>query len=158
MTSLPHSHLMTLKLEVDFARTTRIGTIPAGHRGIAAVTGGTFAGARLNGTVEPGADWFVIQPDGSLLIDVRLTLISAEAVPIYLSYRGSMRGRGDAMARFAKGELLDPRDYNLIVYPAMESGDHRYSWLNNLPLIGIGKQTVTGPVYEIQAIGQPLDR
>lgn len=129
----------------------------SGYRGIAMVTGGTFDGAQLQGTVDSGADWYVIQPDGSLLIDVRLTLTSADGVPIYLNYQGSMRGSGDAMARFAKGELLDPADYNLIISARLESGDARYSWLNALALIGTGTQTLSGPVYEIYRIGQPLD-
>ena len=157
MKNLDHIHLMTLRLEVDFGRTRRIGAMASGHRGIAIVTGGTFEGARLRGTVDSGADWFVVQPDGSLLIDVRLTLTSADDVPIYLNYQGSMRGRGDAMARFHKGQLLDPADYNLLISASLESGDSRYSWLNALTLVGTGTQTLSGPIYEIYQIGQPLD-
>lgn len=157
MKNLAHTHLMTLRLDVDFGRTKRIGAIASGHRGIAMVTGGTFDGARLHGTVDSGADWFVIQPDGSLLIDVRLTLTSSDNVPIYLNYQGSMRGRGDAMARFHKGQLLDPADYNLLINARLECGDARYSWLNALTLTGSGTQALSGPVYEIYQIGQALD-
>ena len=156
MKNLAHRHLMTLQLDVDFARTRRIGAVAAGYRGIALVTGGSFSGERLSGTVESGADWYVIQPDGTLLIDVRLNLTSEDGVPIYLNYQGSMRGRGDAMARFAKGALLDPDEYDLIVQARLESGDPRYAWLNALTLVGTGTQTPSGPIYELFEIGQSL--
>lgn len=153
MENLPHSAFLTLTLDVDFASTRQIGSIAAGRRGIAPVTGGRFVGPRLNGTVAPGADWFVVQHDGSLLIDVRLTLETDDGVSVYLSYTGSMRGRGDAMARFARGELLDSSEYNLIIHAKLECGDERYRWLNGLPVVGVGKQTATGPVYSLFAIG-----
>lgn len=153
MGNLPHGHLLTLTLDVDFASTTQIGRTPAGHRAIAPVTGGSFEGPRLSGTVAPGSDWFLVEPDGSLLIDVRLTLTTDDGATIYLSYAGSMRGKGDAMARFAKGELLDDGDYNLIIQAKLECGDKRYSWINGLPVVGVGKQTLKGPIYSLFSIG-----
>lgn len=153
MQNLPHGHLLTLTLDVDFASTTPIGKTPAGHRAIAPVTGGRFDGPRLKGTVAPGSDWFLVEPDGSLLIDVRLTLKAEDGVTIYLNYTGSMRGKGDAMVRFAKGELLDEGDYNLIIQAKLECGDKRYNWLNGLPVVGVGKQTLKGPIYSLFSIG-----
>lgn len=153
MENLPHDHLLTLTLDVDFASTTQIGKTSSGHRAIAPVTGGSFDGPQLKGTVAPGSDWFLVEPDGSLLIDVRLTLTTEDGVAIYLSYTGSMRGRGDAMARFAKGELLDKADYNLVIQAKLECGDRRYSWLNGLPVVGVGKQTLKGPIYSLFSIG-----
>ena len=61
------------------------------------------------------------------------------------------------MARFHKGELLDPADYNLLISARLECGDPRYSWLNALTLTGSGTQMLSGPVYEIYQIGQTLD-
>ena len=153
MKNLPHTPLLTLTLDVHFAGTTQIGKTAAGHRAIAPVTGGTFDGERLKGSVSPGADWFLVEADGTLKIDVRLTLTTDDGATIYLAYTGSMRGKGDAMARFAKGELLDEADYNLIIQAHFECGDERYSWLNGLPVVGIGKQTLSGPVYSLFAIG-----
>ena len=51
-----------------------MGAALAGLRRIAPVTGGTFAGERLSGTVIGGADWVINRPDGVMVIDVRLTL------------------------------------------------------------------------------------
>ena len=42
MNNLPHRHLITMTLTVDFARMISIGQTPAGLRRIAPVTGGTL--------------------------------------------------------------------------------------------------------------------
>jgi hypothetical protein len=154
MDSLPHRHLTTLTLVVDFAGVTPIGATPAGQRGIAPVTGGTFKGDRLSGTVLPGGhDWFITRADGQLAIDVRLTLRTGDGVLIYLAYRGLFRGSPEVMAKFRKGAQLDPADYSIQVVATLECGDSRYSWLNDLLVVAVGEQTPTGPIYHLFEIG-----
>lgn len=147
MESLPYRHLTTLTLDVDFAGTVPIGTVATGRRGIAPVRGGTFAGERLSGSVAPGHDWFVARANGDLVLDVRLTMTTGDGAKIYLNYTGLMRGRGDAMARFRKGEKLAPADYALEVTGKFESGDPRYTWLNDALVVGVGEQHPAGPIY-----------
>ena len=147
MESLPHRHLTTLTLDVDFVGTVPIGPVAAGRRGIAPVRGGSFAGERLSGTVAPGHDWFVARANGDLVLDVRLTLTTGDGAMIYLNYTGLMRGRGDAMARFRKGETLAADDYALEVTGKFECGDPRYAWLNDALVVGVGEQHPTGPIY-----------
>ncbi|UVO53468.1 DUF3237 domain-containing protein [Sphingomonas sp. SUN039] len=154
MDMLAHRHLTTLALDVDFAAVVPIGAIPAGHRGIAPVTGGRCTGERLSGTVLPGHDWFVTRADGVLVIDVRLTLKTGDGATIYIAYTGRMVGRGDAMARFRKGERLAAEDYSLIIVAKFECGDPRYAWLNDAIVVGTGAQTVTGPIYTLFEIGR----
>lgn len=158
MESLPHRHLTTLTLDVDFAGVVPIGATPAGRRGIAPVRGGRFAGDRLSGTVAPGHDWFVTRADGALIIDVRLTLTTDDGATLYLAYggrmTGSVAGGSDAMARFRKGEVLEPGDYSLTVIARFECGDDRYSWLNDVVAVGVGDQTSTGPIYRFFEVGR----
>lgn len=153
MKSLRHSLLTTLTLTVDFRGMTTIGQTPAGLRRIAPVTGGTFVGERLNGTVLGGADWVINRPDGMMVIDVRLTLKTDDGVLVYLTYQGRFVAGPDVMARFGKGALLDPSEYSLAIVARFECGDERYSWLNDVVAVGTGEQTATGPVYSIFQIG-----
>ena len=153
METLPHRHLITLTLDVDFAGVVRVGMTPAGHRGIAGVTGGRFDGERLKGTVRPGHDWFVTRPDGALVIDVRLLLDTDDGATIYLTYQGRMTGSDEVMTRFRKGEQLAPTDYSLAIVARFECGAPGYSWLNDVVAAGAGEQTPSGPIYTIFEIG-----
>lgn len=151
--ALPHRHLITLTLDVDFAGVVAIGATAAGHRGIAPVRGGRFEGDRLSGTVAPGHDWFVSRTDGALAIDVRLTLSTDDGATLYLAYQGTMRAAPEAMARFRKGERLAQDAYALQVVARLECGDPRYAWVNDMLVIGIGEQTPGGPIYRLFEIG-----
>lgn len=154
MDGLPHHLLTTLSLAVDFRSVVRIGETAAGHRGIVPITGGSFAGPRLNGDVLPGgSDWFVTRPDGSLAIDVRLTLRTQDGAHIYLSYAGYFLASPATMARFRAGEQLSHDEYALHAIARFECGDPRYAWLNDTLAVAVGEQTLAGPIYTISAIG-----
>ena len=153
MTALRHKHLITLRPTVDFAAITQIGKTPGGLRRIAPVTGGTFAGNRLRGTVLPGADWVLNRPDGMMTIDVRLGLLTDDGACIYLAYQGRFLAVAEAMARFAKGAILDPAEYSLAINAKFECGVERYQWLNDVIAVGTGTQTAAGPTYELFEIG-----
>lgn len=153
MRVLKHQHLITMTLTVDFAGMVSIGQTPGGLRRIAPVTGGTFAGDRLNGIVLPGADWVINRPDDVMVIDVRLTLKTDDDALIYLTYQGRLLAEPDAMARFRQGELLCTSEYSLSIIARFECGADRYCWINNVIAVGTGEQTRTGPIYSIFEIG-----
>jgi hypothetical protein len=153
MKSLQHAPLTTLTLTVDFRGMTTIGETPAGLRRIAPVTGGTFTGDRLSGTVIGGADWVINRADGVMVIDVRLTLKTDDGALVYLTYQGRFLAEPEVMARFAKGAVLDPSEYSLAVVARFESGDARYRWLNDAIVVGTGEQTASGPVYSLFTVG-----
>mgnify|MGYP000906252316 CR=1 len=144
-----------MTLTVDFGGMVSIGKVPVGLRRIAPVTGGTFSGSRVNGTVLPGgADWVVNRSDGVMLLDVRLTLKTDDGVLIYVTYQGRFIASPDAMKRFGRGEDLTPHEYSLAIVPKFECGDERYSWLNNVVAVGTGEQTATGPIYTLYEVGK----
>ena len=149
MDTLALQHLTTLTLDVDFRGIQRIGAVPVGQRGVAHVTGGRFEGTRLNGTVLGGHDWFVNRPDGIMTIDVRLTMQTADAALIYLTYQGRFLAEPAVMARFAKGEMLEASEYSLAMIARFECGHADYRWLNDVVAVGQGTQTRTGPIYRI---------
>ena len=153
MADLKHTHLLTMQLTVDFAGMKTIGKTPGGLRRIAPVTGGTFSGERLRGTVQGGADWVINRPDGVMVIDVRLTLETEDSALIYLTYQGRFLAEPEAMRRFGQGALLQPHEYSLAMIAKFECGDERYAWLNNAIVVGTGEQTPTGPIYTLFEVG-----
>ena len=80
---LPDPHLnLIYRLETTVGDPQDVGEVSAGHRRIVPLTGGTFTGPELRGTLEPGAsaDWQIILPDGTALRDVRYTLGDRKSV------------------------------------------------------------------------------
>lgn len=152
---LDHSYLMTLELDVAAAQSRQIGQTADGRRVIAPITGGSFEGPRLRGTVLPGgADWVRMRPDGAMSIDVRLTLETDDGVPIYLTYQGRLLASPEMFAELARGKSLDPSRYSLATVAKFETGDERYAWLNDLIVVGTGEQSGFNPTYHLFQIGR----
>lgn len=62
-------------LHVDLAPPQDFGTTHAGKRRFIPITGGTFSGPRLNGTVLPGGgDWNAMRPDGVIHVFAKYTI------------------------------------------------------------------------------------
>lgn len=77
------------------------------------LTGGTFAGPELNGTLLPGAsaDWQIILADGTTLGEIRYTLQTEAGDLIYVQSHSVRHGPADVLGRFGRGEDVDPSEY-----------------------------------------------
>jgi hypothetical protein len=137
-TSLPVEYLFTIHIKVGTRRVIEGG--PNGTRHIYPVTGGTFEGPRLRGTVPaaPGGDWATQRPDGTIDVDVRMLLETDDGALIFMRYLGVVFSKGDVRA--------------IRTAPRFETGDPRYAWLNNLQAVGLGGAGDGGPVYEIYSL------
>jgi hypothetical protein len=144
-------HLCTLDLTVG--KIQSLGAGPHGERRIAEVTGGTFAGPRLNGRILPGGgDWILIRPDGVTQLDVRVTLETTDGALVYLSYRGLRHGPPEVLERLARGEDVPATDYYFRTTPVFETGAAGYLWLNKLIAVGTGHRRPHGPVYTVYEV------
>lgn len=141
--------LFTLNLQVP--QIVEIGATPNGIRRIATVTGGTFKGERMYGSVQaaPGGDWILVRTDGVMVLDVRLTLETDDEQLVYMSYRGLRHGPADVMARLNAGEPVDPSTYYFRSTPVFETASRKYDWLNRIVAVATGRREASGPVYEV---------
>lgn len=148
MAEIRTRHLMTMALTVGGLQA--IGATPAGNRRIGLVSGGTFKGERLRGTVLPGgADWLMDRSDGATTLDVRLALETEDKALIGMTYRGLRHGPAAVMARINRGEKVDPSEYYFRTAIMFETAAANYAWLNRIFAIGTGDRLPEGPVYEI---------
>jgi hypothetical protein len=135
--SLPVRHLFTLDGKVDNPP-PQVVAGPNGVRVIVAVGEGSFTGERLHGTVAPGAggDFAVFRPDGTLRLDVRLTLVTHDDVRVYITYNGV-------------GTPSPEGTLSLRTAPTFEApADGPYAWLNNVQAIGLGESNpATGTLH-----------
>ncbi len=145
-------HLFTMPVEVEMPL-QMVGATPIGDRRIAKVTGGSFAGPELKGTIlSGGGDWLLLRTDGTLQLDVRVTLKTDDDALIYMTYRGFRHGPLEVMERLNKGEEVDPSEYYFRIAPFFETGAEKYDWLNRIVSVGTGHRLASGPVYEIYQI------
>lgn len=109
--------------------------LDTGHTRIAPVTGGNFAGPRLQGTVHNGgADW-ITQVAGRSSLDVRITLETDDGAMIYMTYKGVVY-RSDAGLYWR-------------VTPVFNTASEKYDWLNHIVCVGKNKQIPGKVAYDI---------
>ena len=101
MSEIKTEFVMEMRLAVA-TPLTAIGNTQYGDRRIARVTGGTFEGPRLSGTVrDGGGDWILNRTDGVTQLDVRLTMEATDGALIFMTYKGLRHGPADVMARLS---------------------------------------------------------
>src|SRR5919109_4096771 len=74
---------------VDLQPRLNIGDGPFGRRIFFGAVGGTFEGPELRGDVlAGGGDWALFRSDGSMTLDVRLTLRTHDGALVHMTYGG----------------------------------------------------------------------
>ena len=120
-----------------------------GHRMFFEVSGGTFEGERLKGTIGTGGgDWLLLGPDGHGRLDVRATFTTHDGAVLYLSYHGIIQVTEGVMAVLGGG--TQPTDYGDQYFrtsPRWETGDERYAWMTQALWVGEGR-LLPGPAVE----------
>lgn len=134
-----------------------IGGTPEGMRLVAYVTGGTFEGPRLRGTIPPGGgDWATIRSDGSLKADVRVCLTTHDGVNIYATYGGRIVMPPELMGVLGNREAAaatDPSKYYFRTAPMFEvASNSPYAWLNGIVAVSLGRLTRKGVAYRVFAV------
>jgi len=154
MTSLDDmpAALRSVQTRPLFVMTLTVGDIHGigGEQRIIDVTGGSFTGERLSGTVlSGGADWQTIRGDGAVLLDVRLVLRTDDGATIAMTYPGIRHGPPDVVERVGRGEQVDPASYYFRIAPGFATDAPRYAWLNRIVAVGVGHRIASGPIYSV---------
>ncbi len=138
---LPNPSLTRVyRLEATVGEPLDVGDLARGRRRIVPLTGGTFTGPELNGTLLPGssADWQVVLPDGTALGDIRYTLQTNGGDLLYVQSRGVRHGSADVLARLARGEDVDASEYTFRTSTQIETAAPALDWLNKGVFISVG--------------------
>ncbi len=118
------------------------------------VTGGTFEGPNIKGTLVPGttADWLRSEPDGTSHMDVRLVMKTDKGQFFYMSYSGIRHGPADVIAKLGRGEQVDPSSYYFRIAVRFETADPELAWLNKVLAVGVGQRPPAGPTYDVYVV------
>src|SRR5882724_9173747 len=138
------------RLEATVGEALDLGEIAQGRRRIVPLTGGTFTGAELNGTLLPGAsaDWQIVLPDGTALGDIRYTLQTDEGDLLYVQARSVRHGSADVLERLARGQDVDASEYTFRTSTQIETAAPALEWLNKGVFISVGARQPVGVIYE----------
>jgi hypothetical protein len=127
--------LMVLRLAT--AATIDIGATRQGALTICPVTGGSFEGERLRGTVlAGGGDWVAADSHGTFTLDLRVTLETDDGGLIHMTFTG----------------VRDDANHYFRTAPRFETAAPKYAFLNRLLAVGIGEIRPDGPVHVIEEI------
>jgi hypothetical protein len=130
-----------------------VGQTPEGLKRVVPITGGTFAGPKIRGTLVPGgADWQYVRSDGVTVVEARYLLHTDDDVLIEVHNRGLRHGPEETMRRLAAGEDVDPRDYYFRAVPSLTAPAGRYDWLNRSIFLCTGARfasTITLWIYRV---------
>jgi hypothetical protein len=151
----PEPHLMkVLRLEAIIGEVLDVGDVARGRRRIVHLTGGTFAGPELNGTLLPGssADWQIVLPDGTALGDIRYTLRTDRGDLLYVRSQGVRHGSAEVLARLGRGEEVDPGEYVFRTSTQIETAAPDLDWLNKGVFISVGGRQPGGVIYDVYLV------
>jgi hypothetical protein len=149
--TLPQPRLTRVyRLDATVGPPLELGTTAAGRRRIVPLTGGTFVGPEISGTLVPGgsADWQTVLPDGTALGDIRYTLETEQGDVLAVRSRSVRHGPADVLARLGQGEDVDPSEYTFRTSTQIETGGAGLQWLNKGIFVSVGGRTPHGVVYE----------
>lgn len=137
-------------LTAQIGKSDPVGQMGRGVRSVAEVSGGSFEGDRLNGKVlGPAGDWLVIDSTGMAQVDVRLTLATDDGCNIYMHYTGVLEMNDQARQALAGGDETNFGDNYFFTQPRFETGDERYTWLNNTIAIAQGRLLSSAVQYQV---------
>jgi hypothetical protein len=131
-------HLMDFKARL-YAPVINVGTGPSGTRYIYNAAEGTFDGPRIKGRILPGGgDMPLADADGTMRLDIRVTLETDDGAFIYLQNQGVWRNDPTRPAP-EQDKAAEFGDMYIMSTPRLETGDERYQWLNDFVYVAEGK-------------------
>ena len=147
----PHS---CLPAGGDLAPPLELGAVAQGRRRIVALTGGTFTGPELSGTLLPGgsADWQILLDDGTALGDIRYTLQTDGGDLLYVQSRSVRHGPAAVLARLSRGEDVAPAQYTFRTATQIETAAPHLEWLNKGVFVGVAGRQPAGVIYEVYLV------
>jgi len=102
-----------MSLRFSTAPTQNVGAGPHGTRITFPITGGSFDGERLRGTVLPGGDdWVIKRLDGVLELDLRVTLETDDGALIHMTFEGIRTTMRREVRTFVRCRVSRPRHRN----------------------------------------------
>lgn len=152
---LPQPQLrLAYRMRAELGEPVDLGMTPAGHRRLVPFKGGRFEGPGLSGSVlaAGGADWQIVQPDGSVFVEIRYTLQTDHGALLMVSSRGVRHGPPEVLERIVRGEEVAPDEYTYRIAASVETSAAQLQWLNDGVFVCVGAREPGAVVYEVYLV------
>jgi hypothetical protein len=138
------------ELRIQVGVPLEVGQVHEGRRRIIPITGGTFEGPGLKGTILPGgADWQMLRGDGVAEIDARYTLQTDTGQLIYIQNAGIRHAPPDVMRRLIAGEAVNPALVYFRTAPTFETAAPELQDLTRAIYVASGERHPTEVVIRV---------
>lgn len=148
------SHLLDMVVDLD--PPLDFGSGPLGPRVLFGARGGSFEGSKMRGEVlAGGGDWALFRADGTMALDVRLTLRTDDDALVHMTYGGRWSTPAELRLHIAdpvERYRIDPASYYFRTTPLFETGSKRYAWLNDIVCVGSGYLVERGIAYKVSEV------
>jgi hypothetical protein len=153
---LPEPQLTPVyRFEATVGEPLDLGDTAQGRRRIIQLTGGTFTGPGISGSLVPGvsADWQTVLPDGTALGEIRYTL-KRRTTATYCTCNHAVCATvaPRSSPRLTRGDAVDPSEYVFRTTTQIETSAPKLDWLNKGVFIGVGGRRPDGVTYEIYLV------
>lgn len=142
-----------LTLEAQIRPPLDGGKGPLGRRQLNAVNEGRFYGPRMSGQINPGTGDWMLTRNGIRVVDARIVLVTDDGATIHMSYAGRIwfdDSVASSLANSATRHQIDRSKYYFRTAPFFETGHPRYTWLNGIVSVGVGRLIPAGGVaYDV---------
>jgi len=137
----PPKLVLAIEAHVQVGPPMELGAVPRGRRRIIPITGGTFEGPGIKGTVlNQGADWQIIRADGFAELDTRYALRTEQGDLIYVQNAGMRHAAPDVMKQLIAGERVDPSVVYFRTVATFETSAPHLQWLTRSIFVGTGER------------------
>lgn len=141
------------ELTVKIGPALTVGETPHGIRRIIPITGGTFSGPALKGTIiDGGADWQLVRKDGTTELNALYTLKTDDGVLIYVNNKGIRVATPEVAQRIARGESVSPTEYYFRAVPSFETPPGKYEWLTKTLFVSKGIRNPDAVIIQVWKI------
>ena len=131
---------LLLSYHAVLSSSLEVGGGAFGNRLIVEVDGGEFEGPKLKGRIRnaAAADWLTLSETHGHL-DVRATFETHDGAFIYVEYTGKLEMTEAVVKAIGGDGSTDYGDQYFFTTPRMQTGDSRYSWVNNIVCVAQGR-------------------
>lgn len=141
------------QVSVELSEPQEFGDVPTGVRRIIPITGGSIQGPLLTAEIlTGGADWQIVTPDGTAIIDTRYSAITSDGAHLFLSTQGFRHGSPEVLKRLAAGEDVPASEYYFRLTIRLESAAPKLAWINQTVFIASAERQASTVHYDLFAV------